>query len=187
MGDGDVSTWHDALVPASHAKLAAMTSVAAGFEAFVHAEQVALRRYALALTGQPASADDLLQETLLKLFGVWERLEDQRTAGAYARTIMSRVYISWWRRWGRREVPTGELPDAPTPAPGLDRVGDSDLVWRALATLGRRQRAVVVLRYFEDLDEKSIAEALGISVGTVKSQHSRALAHLRTTLEGQQR
>lgn len=152
------------------------------FEDFVAQHQVSLRRYALALTGNPHDADDLLQSTLVKVYLAWQRLDDVGNLRAYARTTMSRTYVSLWRRWGRRETPVAALPDAPAP-PGPD-LGDRDLIWRELAKLGKRQRAVVVLRYFEDLDLATIADTLGISVGTVKSQLSRGLAHLRLALEG---
>lgn len=156
--------------------------VPADFEAFVADHRLVLRRYALALTGRPDAADDLLQETLVRLYLAWNRMEHHDAVGAYARTIMSRQYITWWRRWGRREFATDTLPETPV-APD-ESVGDRQVLWRAMQGLGRRQRAVVALRYFHDLDERSIAETLGISVGTVKSQLSRALATLRTTLEG---
>ena len=150
------------------------------FESFVAAHQVGLRRYALALTGNGHDADDLLQSTLVKLYLAWDRIDDRGHLAAYARVTMARSYVSAWRRWGSREAPTASPPDAPTP--GSDATADRDLIWRGLDLLGRRQRAVVVLRYFEDLDLATIAETLGISIGTVKSQLSRALDHLRDYL-----
>ena len=152
------------------------------FEEFVSEHQVALRRSALALTGNPHDADDLLQSTLVKLYLAWDRLDDHARLRSYARTTMARTYVSLWRRWGRREVPVETLPDKAVPA--SDAVADRDLVWRALEKLGRRQRAVVVLRHFEDLDLATIADTLGISLGTAKSQLSRGMAHLRDALEG---
>lgn len=150
-----------------------------GFESFVATHQVQLRRYALALTGNGPDADDLLQTTLVKLYLAWGRVDGQGHPMAYARTTMARSYVSAWRRWGRREWPTDSPPDAPVYA---SDTGDLDLVWRGLGRLGHRQRAVVVLRYFEDLDLATIADTLGISTGTVKSQLSRALANLRDYL-----
>jgi RNA polymerase sigma factor (sigma-70 family) len=93
---------------------------------------------------------------------------------------MARSYVSIWRRWASHESPTASLPDHPGVA--TDATAERDLIWRGLDRLGRRQRAVVVLRYFEDLDLATIADTLGISVGTVKSQLSRALDNLRDTL-----
>jgi RNA polymerase sigma factor (sigma-70 family) len=91
----------------------------------------------------------------------------------------TRTYSSWWRRKWTGELPTAELPErvaGADPHAGLD---DRDQLWRAMQRLPRRQRAVLVLRYFEDLSEIEVADALGCSVGTVKSQASRALAKLR--------
>lgn len=152
------------------------------FESFVATHQVALRRYALALTGNGPDADDLLQTTMVKMYLAWNRVDDRASAMAYARTTMARSYVSAWRRWGRRESPTADVPETVlTPA---DTTADRDLIWRGLAGLGRRQRAVVVLRYFDDLDLATIAATLGISVGTVKSQLSRALDNLRHSISG---
>jgi len=153
-----------------------------GFEAFVATHQLRLRRYALALTGNGHDADDLLQTTLVKVYLAWHRIDDRSHLAAFARTTMARSYVSAWRRWGAREAPTDSPPEVP--APDGDPTGDRDLIWRGLRRLGRRQRAVVVLRYFEDLDLATIADVLGISTGTVKSQLSRALDHLRNYLGG---
>jgi RNA polymerase sigma-70 factor (sigma-E family) len=152
----------------------------AGFESFVNAHQTQLRRHAYALAGNGPDADDLLQATLVKLFLAWGRIEGQGHPTAYARTTMARTYVSAWRRWGRHESPVASPPE--TASPGSDATSDRDLIWRGLERLGRRQRAVVVLRYYDDLDLAAIAETLGVSVGTVKSQLSRALANLRETL-----
>lgn len=152
------------------------------FESFVASHQIGLRRYALALTGNGHDADDLLQTTLVKLYLAWDRIDDRAHLGAYARVTMARSYVSIWRRWGSHESPSASPPDVPVMGP--DTTADRDLIWRGLDRLGRRQRAVVVLRYFEDLDLATIADTLGISVGTVKSQLSRALDNLRDSLGG---
>jgi RNA polymerase sigma-70 factor, sigma-E family len=157
---------------------------AASFEAFVAGQQVPLRRYALALTRSEADADDLLQTTLVKVYLAWDRIEDRARLTAFARTTMSRSYVSAWRRWGRHESPSAEPPDRS--ATQINPVDERDLIWRGLDRLGRRQRAVVVLRYLEDLELSAIAEILGISVGTVKSQLSRALDNLRSYLGSDQ-
>lgn len=154
------------------------------FESFVATHQVGLRRYALALTGNGHDADDLLQTTLVKLYLAWDRIDDKSHLGAYARVTMARSYVSIWRRWASHESPIASLPDFPGVA--TDATADRDLIWRGLDRLGRRQRAVVVLRYFEDLDLATIADTLGISVGTVKSQLSRALDNLRDSLGSQE-
>lgn len=152
-----------------------------GFADFVAAEQVALRRYAHALTGNASDADDLLQATLVKVYLAWDRLSDRGELGAYARTVMSRTFISLWRSWGRHEVVSDRLPERATDDDST--LAERDRLRRGLARLGRRQRAIVVLRYVEDQELSAIARTLGISVGTVKSQLSRALARLRTTLD----
>lgn len=152
------------------------------FESFVASQQIGLRRYALALTGNGHDADDLLQTTLVKLYLAWDRIDDTAHLGSYARVTMARSYVSIWRRWGSHESPSASPPDVPVASP--DTTADRDLIWRGLSRLGRRQRAVVVLRYYEDLDLATIADTLGISVGTVKSQLSRALDNLRQSLGG---
>ena len=132
----------------------------------------------------PATArtPTICHATLVKLYLVWDRLSDRDHLGGYARTTMTRTHVSLWRSWGRREVAVAALPE--TSAPPTSDAVERDLIWRGLSRLGRRQRAIVVLRYYEDLDLNTIAKELGISVGTVKSQLSRALGNLRTSLEG---
>lgn len=145
------------------------------FAAFVAARSGALLRTAYALTGDRQLAEDLLQTALLKAYGHWHRIRDPEP---YLRTAMVRTYASWWQRRWRGEVPVAELPE--TPAPDAEQHTRAALL-AALATLPRRQRAVLVLRYFEDLADPQIADLLGVSTGTVKSQASRALHKLRTT------
>jgi RNA polymerase sigma-70 factor (sigma-E family) len=133
-----------------------------------------LLRAALLLTDDRARAEDLVQEALTQVATRWTRLRSG-SPDAYARKVIYHQNISWWRR-RRREVLTGELVDLPAPG---DRIDRRLLVRRALATLTPRQRAVVVLRYFEDLPERETAEVLGVSLGTVKSQTHLALRRLR--------
>ena len=147
-----------------------------GFAEFVAARSPALLRTAYLLTGDWAAGEDLLQTTLEQCWRRWGRLRGNPEA--YVRQAMLRTFLSWRRRRWTGEVPTQELPEV-----GVDdatgAVDDRDRVWQALLRLPRRQRAVVVLRYFDDLSESETAHALGISVGTVKSQASKALASLR--------
>ncbi len=159
-------------------------ATAASFEDFVAGQQGALRRYALALTHSATDADDLLQTTLVKVYLAWDRIDDRSRLTAFARTTMSRSYVSAWRQWGRHESPTAEPPDLSISR--TNPIDERDLIWRGLERLGRRQRAVVVLRYLEDLDLATIADILGISTGTVKSQLSRALDNLRGYLGSDQ-
>jgi RNA polymerase sigma-70 factor (sigma-E family) len=150
-----------------------------GFGEFVAARSPALLRAAWLLTGDRATAQDLVQAALVRTWARWTRLERADNAEAYVRRVMVTTYATWWRRRWRAEVPTPVLPDG---AQAGDAFAASDLrsqVRAALAELPRRQRAVIVLRYFEDLTEAQTAAALGISVGTVKSQAAKALARLR--------
>jgi RNA polymerase sigma-70 factor (sigma-E family) len=149
------------------------------FRSYVAARSPALMRTAYALTGNRADAEDLLQTALAKTYLSWTRIREQEAVDGYVRRVMVNTRTSWWRRRRVDEHPTGELPER---AVGRDATADSDLhdaLWTALADLPRRQRAMVVLRYYEDLSEAETAQVMGVSVGTVKSATSRALAKLR--------
>jgi RNA polymerase sigma-70 factor (sigma-E family) len=153
----------------------AATDTSSGFDAFVTARGPALLRTAYLLTGDRQRAEDLVQTALGKTWPRWDSI-DAGPREAYVRKVMLTTYIAWWRRRWNAEYPTEQLPDVP------ERPGDPDQrrdLLTALATLPKGQRAVVVLRYFEDLTEVQTAELLGCTVGTVKSQHARALATLR--------
>lgn len=150
------------------------------FTAYMAARHAGLRRRAHLLCRDAASADDLVQETLAKLYLAWHKVKDPQAVDAYARRIMVNEFNSGWRRpWRRRERSTDQLPERAV----HDRhdEGARDEMWRFVQSLPPKQRAVIVLRYYEDLSEVEIADALGISPGTVKSQASRALATLRAT------
>lgn len=150
------------------------------FEEFVAARSGALWRSAFLLTGDRQKAEDLLQTALVKVWRRWDSIARREAAEAYVRAAIATTYTDWWRRRWNGEVATGALPDRAVPAEtGLVEVRRDVLV--ALARLPRGQRAVLVLRFFDDLSEQQTAEALGVSVGTVKSQTSRALAALRTS------
>lgn len=153
------------------------------FDEFVAARSTALWRSAFLLTGDRHRAEDLLQAALVKTWRRWDRLDrhSAETAEAYARRALATTYTDWWRRRWRGEVPTGSLPDDQAGPDETARVDSRRDVLTALAALPRGQRAVVVLRYFDDLTEQQAADALGISVGTVKSQASRALRALRSS------
>ncbi|WP_193608155.1 SigE family RNA polymerase sigma factor [Nocardioides lijunqiniae] len=149
------------------------------FTAWAVGAERRLLRSAVLLTGDLHRAQDLVQEAMVKVAMRWPRLRSGQPT-AYARTIVVRDNISWWRRRGR------EVTVDPTPA--LDRytvaavATDAEaglVVRRALARLTPAQRAVVVLRYFDDLTERETAQVLGVAVGTVKSQTRVALARLR--------
>jgi RNA polymerase sigma-70 factor (sigma-E family) len=149
------------------------------FTAYLHARQPALLRTAYLLTGDLHQAEDVLQTSLAKLYLAWDRVQDRESVDAYVRRIMINENNSLWRRgWKRREHATDVLPEGPPVRDTYDE-GASAALWDVVQTLPRKARAVVVLRYYEQLTEAETADVLGISVGTVKSQASRALAALR--------
>ena len=151
--------------------------------AFIDARSGSLLRFAYLLTGDHDLAEDLLQNSLIKVYLSWDRIRDRAALEAYTRTVMTRTQVAWWRRPARREV----LGVEPTERAVRDHlnvredvpVDERDELWLLLATLGPRQRAVLVLRFYEDLSEAEIARVLDCSTGTVKSQLSRELARLR--------
>ncbi|HET9759365.1 MAG TPA: SigE family RNA polymerase sigma factor [Nocardioidaceae bacterium] len=144
------------------------------FEEFVVVCSDGLLRTAYLLTRDPSLAEDLLQTALTKAWFAWTRLDEQPEP--YARTTLATTYATWWRRRWRGERPTRDLE--PRQATGTERETHHDL-WAALGRLTRRQRAVVVLRFYDDLAEADTAEVLSCSVGTVSSQTATALARLR--------
>ena len=146
----------------------------AEFDAFVDARSPRLLRTAYLLTRDWALAEDLLQTSLTKAWFAWGRIDAPE---AYVRRTLVTTYTSWWRRKWRAEVPTSELPEQ-LGQPRRRRRGPH-LLADALGSLAPRQRAVIVLRYYEDLTEAETAHILGCTVGTVKSQTSKALARLR--------
>jgi RNA polymerase sigma-70 factor (sigma-E family) len=145
------------------------------FEEFVAARSRFLLRYALLLTGNAHDAEDLLQAALAATYRHW-RTAAAGDADAYVRRALLNGYLTARKR--RLRSPQRHSVDSPASDPALT-VPERDAMWRALSALPPRQRAVVVLRYYEDLDEAGIARVLGVSVGTVKSQASKALATLR--------
>jgi RNA polymerase sigma-70 factor (ECF subfamily) len=153
------------------------------FRDFVSARSGALLRVAYLLCGDLSLAEDLLQTTLTRTYLAWRRLGSIDSLEAYSRRVLFNTATSWWRRRWRGERPTQVLPEQPV-SDQTDNLVERDAVWRLLSTLPTRQRAVIVLRYYEDLSEADIATELGLSVGTVKSHASRALATLRERMAG---
>ncbi len=149
----------------------------AGFEEFVAARRQALLRTAYLLTGQHADAEDLVQRALIKAVPHWRRISDNPEP--YVRRILARESVSRWRRRRWREISSDDLPETHHEDPD---VASREDLRRALAALSPRQRAVIVLRYFEDLTERETADALDLAVGTVKSHARDALAALRRVL-----
>ncbi|MEU4567116.1 SigE family RNA polymerase sigma factor [Micromonospora sp. NPDC023956] len=149
------------------------------FEAYVRARTLGLSRIAYLLTGDHHLAEDLVQQTFLSVAGRWERLAAGGDPDAYVRKVLYHQHVSWWRR--ARRITQVSLTGVDRPLPDrTDQVGVTVAVQQALARLGPRQRAALVLRYFEDLTEAETAEVLGCGVGTVKSQVRDGLARLRT-------
>lgn len=172
--------------PGSEAGTAeAGTSQTPTFTAYVRERGPLLLRTARSLTANPSDAEDLLQTALTKTYLAWERIEDHRALDGYVRRALLNTRTSQWRKRRVDEYAVDELPE-PEPRPEPDAAEQQavrDAMWRAVRKLPVRQRAMVVLRYYEDLSEASTAEVLGVSVGTVKSAVSRALAKLREDTE----
>lgn len=154
----------------------------AAFTEFVSARSAALHRSAYLMVGDHALAQDLVQEALTRTYVAWPRLRDVSKAEAYTRKVITTTAISWWRRksWvGER--PRNDVPEQHV-AERTSEVADRDWLWQGLQMLPARQRAAIVLRYYEDLTEVQTAEAMGCAVGTVKSQVFSGLRRLREHL-----
>jgi RNA polymerase sigma-70 factor (sigma-E family) len=153
----------------------------AGFEAFVTARGPALLRLGWLLTGDPDAAEDLAQDALARLVPRWDRVAAGGNPEGYVRLAMRTTWIdAWRRRRGWSVEATDAVPDRGVADRALDRLPARHDVVQALARLAPRQRAVLVLRFYEDLTEAETARALGCSTSTVKSQAREALARLRT-------
>ena len=154
----------------------------ADYAHFVRTRTHALLRSAYLLTGDQHLAEDLVQEALARTHRAWLRLERPENAEAYARKVMYHAQVSLWRRPKVAEVLPGDLdPEPAGDDPAEDTVQRLTLL-RALLVLTAKQRAVIVLRFFEDRTEAEAAQLLGVSVSTVKTQTARALERLRTLL-----
>jgi RNA polymerase sigma-70 factor (sigma-E family) len=149
----------------------------ASFDDYVRSRHGELLRFAHVLSGDRHLAGDLVQDALERTGMSWQRLRDRDDPEGYVRRTIVNLYLNRWRRM-RRERLVAQIPDHPAP----EAVSVDTRLWRMLAELPRQQRAVVVLRFYEDLTEAAIADVLGCSVGTVKSNSSRALAKLRVAL-----
>lgn len=147
-----------------------------GFPEFVAARSGRLLQVAYLLTRDWALAEDLLQTSLAKAWSAWRRIEGDPEP--YIRKVLVNTYTTWWRRRWNGERPTAELPERPGPD-DHHRFDERDRIQRALGRLPKQQRAVLVLRYYEDMSELEIAETLGIAPGTVKSHAVKGLANLR--------
>ncbi|MBM7509179.1 RNA polymerase sigma-70 factor (sigma-E family) [Nocardioides salarius] len=151
----------------------------AEFTEYLAARQAALLRTAYLVCGDRHQAEDVLQTALAKLYLSWDKVRDRGAVDAYVRRILVNETTSAWRRpWHRREQATERLPETAAHHDTYDD-GGSAALWDVVRSLPPKARAVVVLRYYEQLSEAETAETLGVSKGTVKSQSSRAMALLR--------
>ena len=148
---------------------------------YVRGQWPTLVRYGTLLAGNQNEGEELVQSALVRVALRWPFVRDKDDPDGYVRRAILRTYLNSWRRIRARETPVSDIPEVEsddTTAPSVDTV----VVRAAVARLAPRQRAVVVLRYLDDLSERETAELLGCSVGTVKSQLSKALTHLREEL-----
>lgn len=153
------------------------------FARFVREQTATLLRSAYLLTGSAAAAEDLVQDTLVRLLPKWDRVAAADVPMAYVRRSLINGFLNQRRRPSSSELVIDELPE---PIDGRDLGADvtnRDLVWRLLATLPDRQRAALVMRFFEDLADEEIAATLGCRLGTVRSLVSRGLATLRNQVQ----
>lgn len=155
-------------------------SAEAEFREYVAARSNALWHTAFLMCGDAHQAEDVVQTTLMKLYAAWGRVDRSGGCDAYVRKILARCVVDEHRRGWRREKPVADLPDVVALA-GSD-AGERDVILRALAQLGPRQRAAVVLRFWEDLSVEQTAHVLNCSPATVRSQTARGLATLRGLL-----
>jgi len=161
------------------------------FAEFATNRLAALLRYATALTGDPELAQDIVQDVLARTQVRWKRIEKADAPDAYVRRMVLNEYLSWRRRWAVRNIRSAgeqlvDLVDAHSATRDhADRLVDTDEIWARLATLPRKQRAVLVLRYYEQLDDAEIASLLNCAPATVRSNASKALKNLRFQSERQ--
>jgi RNA polymerase sigma-70 factor (sigma-E family) len=151
------------------------------FDAFVAGSGSRLLRTAYLLTGDQRAAEDLLQDALLRVWSRWSRVRAADHPLAYARRVLVTTSVSRWRAARTRTAGERLVADPPE-SPSEQQPGRDDELWRAVLALPPRQRAVMVLGYYEDLTDADTADVLGCTVGTVKSQRAKALRSLRVRL-----
>ena len=163
---------------------AAGAGAGAGFAAFVGEHTPALLRTAYLLTGDPVNAEELVQDTMARLYPKWDKVEAADVPLAYVRRSLANGYVNQRRRASRREFAFADVPESPDNHDPFGQLADRDAIWTGLSTLPERQRTALVLRYFEDLPDDEIGQALGCRPGTVRSLISRGLATLRDQMKG---
>ena len=148
-------------------------------EAFVTARGAALRRFAYLVTGDRQRAEDLVQSALARVLRDWPRVAAMEHPEAYLRQVLVREHLSWRRRRLSTEVVTDVVADRGDGSDFTTTAAERDAAWQLLTGLPPRQRAVLVLRFYEDLDDAAVARLLGTSESTVRSNAARGLATLR--------
>jgi RNA polymerase sigma-70 factor (sigma-E family) len=156
------------------------------FDELVVSSERRLLRLGLMLTGGVHSAEDLVQTVYARAHRKWARIQELDNPEAYLRTMVVNEFLSWRRLLKNRELPFAEPADVATSEDIGARQAQRDAAWRLLAQLPRQQRAVLVLRYYEDLPDDEIAAVLGCAPGTVRSNAARGLATLRNTLPAEE-
>jgi RNA polymerase sigma-70 factor (sigma-E family) len=154
-----------------------------GFTDFARAYSATLFRTAYLMTGDYQRAEDLLQTTLVRVYQRWPRVETMDQPAAYARKVLVSQVVSWWRRRSSHELRL-PLRDEPALRDRMDEVVEHERVWKAVLSLPPRQRAVTVLKYYEDMSEAEIAKTLDMAPGTVKS-HAHAAGRRLADLLGE--
>ena len=149
------------------------------FTSFVRAHTAGLLRTAYLLTGDPVSAEELVQDTLVHLYPKWDKVRAADAPLAYVRRSMTNGFVNQRRRPASRELTVETVPDVGAQDTGPLRLADRDEIWTLLRTLPERQRAALVLRYFHDLPDAEIADTLSCRAGTVRSLISRGLSAMR--------
>lgn len=157
------------------------------FADFVHGRTAALLRFAYLLTGDSHLAEDLVQEALARTHRHWSSIVREDGPEPYVRKAILRQYLSWRRRKSAGELPIADVPDRPAPDELESRVVEADEMWAMLGTLSRAQRAVMILRYYEDLPDGDIARLLNCSPATVRVHAFNALGKLRVVLRPAER
>ncbi len=151
------------------------------YDEFVENRLGGLSRYALMLTGDTHAAQDLVQETMVRAHVKWHQVVAAHSPDQYVKRMLTNVFLDWHRSsWLRRVLLRPEPAERAAPQDYAESSADRDLVWQALATLPKQQRAAVVLRYYEDRPDQEIADILGCSVGAARGYISKALATLRS-------
>ncbi|SDT47804.1 SigE family RNA polymerase sigma factor [Actinoplanes derwentensis] len=149
------------------------------FEEYAYARGPSLVRLARLLTGDQHRAEDLVQDVLARAYARWRRIARTEQPDLYVRRMLVNAHHSWWRRRSSHEVAVPAIADTPSSTDATADLAERDALWRLVRALPARQRTVIVLRYYEDLDDTAIAGILGCSTGTVRTHAKRALTTLR--------